>query len=54
MIEKEISTWFSRLAWIGVWTKTIRLSYRRMRWTDAWPRCEEPLSTMKNNCAASL
>src|SRR5437667_9559763 len=53
MIEKYISTWFSQLACTGVCTKMIRLSRRCSRATERLPRCDEPLSTIRNNRSAS-
>ena len=42
----------SQLAWIGVWRR-MRFGQRPCRRrTDAWPRCEEPLSTIQNTRGA--
>src|SRR5260370_26345907 len=46
--EKYTSTWLSQLACTGVCTK-MALGYALLiLFTEAWPRCDEPLSTTQN------
>jgi hypothetical protein len=39
---------FNQEAWIGVWTMTAFGNRAVRRSIEAWPRCEEPLSTTQN------